>query len=373
MSFKARSFQPWIWLIPLLAGCSSTASESDAGRSAACIAQDTSLQQALDLARGGQPNAMLAVRNADCGTTVYISGNPDYAKQTSLWRVYSVTKTFVSASILSLVKEGTVSLDDPLSRWVPNVTGTTGVTVRMLLDHRSGIFDYGEDPTFYCTKTKPWTPQEIVDLATTHAPYFAPDASFHYSSTNYILLGMILEAATGQQAGAVLHARAIDVAGLEATFLDGFDQVDPVRMAHGFYPSIYEYDDVTFAIDPSCVWTAAAMVASGADLADWVATLYGSNTVLDASQRALLSSTTSDAGRTGVTYGLGATFLDESSWQAGHPGRAIGHVGGGIGYETFAFYFPDKETAIVAVVNHWVGSPSVSIPVAQAAVTALFP
>jgi D-alanyl-D-alanine carboxypeptidase len=365
-------------------------------RSAACVAQDTSLQLALDVARQGfwgskhpfsgapSRNAMLAVRNADCGTTVYVSGDPSKATQASLWRIASVTKTFVSASILSVVKEGKVSLNDPLSKWVPNVPGTAGVTVLMLLDHRSGIFNYTEDPTF--DFSKPWTPQQIVALATAHSPYFAPDGGFYYSNTDYILLGMILEAATGQKAGAVLHARAIDVAKLPATFLDGYDKVDASRMARGFYDN----NDVTFEADPSAWWTAAAMVASGGDVADWVATLYDSDTILDANQRALLSLKTSPLDDC-ITYGLGVMFSTASCWLpnydagisgGGHSGASIGHQGQTFGFTTEAWYFPDKKTAIVSVVNNtddqgcnsvacdgWIDVDSVE----RAAIQALFP
>jgi D-alanyl-D-alanine carboxypeptidase len=345
-----------------------TATDADPLRSATCRAQDKALQAALDGARGTSPNALLAVRNADCGTTVYISGDAKTATRASLWRVYSVTKTFVSASILSLVKEGKVSLDDPLSKWVQNVSGTTGVTVTMLLDHRSGIFDYIKDVSF--DATKPWTPQQIVDFATKHAPYFAPDAGFQYSNTNYILLGMILEAATGQKVGAVLHARAIDLAGLKSTLFDGYDVVDPSHMARGFNPPT----DVTFRDDPSAFWTCGAMVANGGDVADWMATLYDSDTVLDASQRALLSSKISQwPSAPGVTYGLGVMFQDASFW-GGHPGPAIGHNGREDGFQTFANYFPDKKTVIVSITNDGSDKGNLNLQaVHRAAVTTLFP
>jgi D-alanyl-D-alanine carboxypeptidase len=260
-----------------------------------------------------------------------------------------VTKTFVSASILSLVEQGKISLSDPLSKWVPGVPNTTGVTVMMLLDHRSGIYNYTDDPSF--DPTKPWTPQQIVALAAMHAPYFAPDADFHYSNTNYVLLGMILEAATGQKAGAALHARAIDPAKLTGTFFDGFDAIDPARMARGFHLGT----DVTFYDDPSVSWTAGAMVSDGASLAQWMATLYGTDAVLDANGRALLTSKTSDLGN-GVSYGLGVILFDASITGGGGP--AMGHDGAIAGFQSQAFWFPQKQTAVVSIVNDDTGDPN---------------
>ncbi len=329
-------------------GAGADAAPDDAGRSPTCQSQDQALQKALDDTREPSPNALLAIRNPDCGTTVYASGSTETALATSLWRIGSLTKTFVSTAILSLVKEGAVSLDDPLSKWVPNVPNTDGVTVIMLLDHRSGIFSYTDDWTL--DGTQPMTPEQLVDLATSHPPLFAPDADFSYSNTNYVLLGMILEAATGQKAGAVLHARAMGPANLESTLLDGYDTIDPNRMARGMTAN---GKDCTFFLDPSVPWTAGAMVSSGGDLVEWVETLYGTYAVLDAGQRALLTSKTSIIPWTGFfhgsQYGLGVMLLDPA--KNANAGQGIGHAGEISGYLTHAFYFPEKKTTIVSIVN----------------------
>jgi D-alanyl-D-alanine carboxypeptidase len=321
----------------------------------ACAAQDLALQSMLDANRSaGVRNAFLAVKDQNCGTRLYLSGDPTTAATTSLWRIASITKTFTSVAILSLIKEGVVSLDDPLSKWVPNVPNTTGVTVQMLLNNRSGIYNYTEDTTF--DPTKPSTPQQLVDLATAkHLPYFAPDAGFNYSNTNYVLLGMILEAATGQKAGAVLHARAIDKAGLSSTLFDGYDTIAPSSIARGFKPS---GADITFFYDPSAFWTAGQMVATGADLVNWAATLYGTNTLLDANQQTLLTSTASNMGNSwnskfswlvGAKYGLGVVLTDPTVTSNG--GQGYGHCGVIEGYVTCAFYFPAHKTAVAVGVN----------------------
>jgi D-alanyl-D-alanine carboxypeptidase len=347
------------------------------------VAQDQALQKMVDEGRAAlapagyaEPkNALLTVKNPDCGTTVYLSGSETTATTTSLWRIASVTKTFTSASVLSLVAEGTISLDDPLSKWVPDVPNTTGVTVRMLLDHRSGIYNYAETVLF--DSTKAWTPAEIVAFATAREPYFAPDVGWHYSNTNYVLLGMILEAATGQEAGAVLHARAIDAVGLRSTFFDGYDAIDQSRMTRAFREN--GTTDCTFYDNPTAWWAAAAMVSDGSDLASWVAAVYGTDTVLDASHRALLTSTLSDdsdelgSAYDGFHYGLGVMVLDASL--TGHAGQGLGHDGILAGFDTQAYYFPDKQTAVVWMVNDDLEDPG-DLPVLArdlAVVKALFP
>jgi D-alanyl-D-alanine carboxypeptidase len=332
-------------------------------RSEACTAQDQALQAALDTARGTKSkNAMLAVKNEACGNTVYVSGDAQTANVDSLWRVGSVTKTWVSASILSLVKEGKVGLDDPLDKFVPNVAKSAGVTVRMLMGHRSGIYNYTEDNTFFADRTRVWKPREIVDFATMHDPYFAPNANIHYSNTNYILLGMILEAATGMKAGAALHARAIDVAGLKHTFFDGEDMLGGT-LATGYNGT----KDATHLGTPSEPWTAGAMVATGADIADWVWTLYGTEKVLDANQRMTLVANPSPLG-SGVSYGLGVELT--SAAVGGKAGAGFGHDGGIDGYLTMAFYFPDVKTSIAVVVNNTSADPNAIL---GAALDTLFP
>src|SRR4029079_18476272 len=93
-------------------------------------------------------------------------------------RIGSVTNTFAAAVVLQLAAEGSLGLDDALETWLPGFPGGAGITLRQMLNHTSGIFNYTTDPTWVATiQTEPmkvWTPQELVDLAAAHPPYFAP-------------------------------------------------------------------------------------------------------------------------------------------------------------------------------------------------------
>ena len=147
--------------------------------------------------------------------------------------------------------------------------------------------------------------------------------------------------------------------------------IDPSRMARGFSA---DGIDVTLLDDPSCTWTAGAIVADGADLADWLATLYDTDTGLDVNQRGLLTSRTSDMGG-GLRYGLGVMLVDTSNtvgttgpgiWKTG---TGLGHFGGIDGFVTEAVYFPDRKTAIVVILNQDAGNPDL---VFSAALNQLF-
>lgn len=310
-------------------------------RSPECTARDISLEAALNSALK-TTNALLSVRDEKCGTSVYVAGKVETANKDSLWRIASITKTYVSALILTLVRDDLLALDDPMSKFVADVPGTKDVTVKMLLNHTSGIFSYTSDKAFFADRHRAWTPRELVDLATKHAPTNAPGAKWSYSNTNYILLGMIAESAGGKQIAELLHTRVLEPAGLKATFLDGAEPLTGT-LAKGFSGKT----DVTLLNHMSGPWTAGAMVASGGDLAEWIYALHGTTKVLKADEQAILR-TGVEAGD-GVSYGLGVLILDRS--QTGGAGPAYGHDGGIDGFSSIALYFPEKKTSIGIVVN----------------------
>jgi len=326
-------------------------------RSEACKQQDQVVQAAVDDTRHS-PNAIVAVKNEACGVSLYASGNPAEATTASLFLLASVTKTFVATSVLSLVKEGKLGLDDPINTWIVGLDAQYDlVTVRMLLKHTSGIFNYTDDPILYANKKRIWVPRELVDLALTYNPYFAPGEGFHYSNTNYILLGIILEEVTGEKLATVLHQYAIDRGGLQHTF---FPPEDPIegQMATPFYPSGQK---VTDPFDPSVYWAVGGVVASARDVVGWVWALYASQTVLDPTQvREMLDDSTAFEGLLADAaesrYGLGAitaTFRDTNS------GPGVGHSGRWDGASVDAYYFKDTRTAVAVLQNVMFWPPKV--------------
>jgi D-alanyl-D-alanine carboxypeptidase len=313
----------------------------DAGRPAACLDQDTKLQAALDAVRTS-PNAMIVVRNDACGTTVYISGDSATATQSSLWRIGS--KTYLAATILTLVREGKLSLDDPLSKWVANVPKTDGVTIKMLLNHTSGIFDCAADPTFLQDLAQAWTPAELVALATTHDPYFAPGTGWHGSNTNYILLGMILEKAGGAKASALIRQRVLEPAGLKETFFEGAETLQGT-LATGFDK---DNNDITHTY--SLTWSWPAMAATGAGLCNGIHALLATTKVLTLAERTtMLDAVDVSSSNEIAKAGLGVGILDPSTTYGAGPGQ--GTAINLPDFRTRAFWFPDKQTAICSAVN----------------------
>src|SRR5690349_14026020 len=121
------------------------------------------------------------------------------ATASTVYRIGSITKQFTSAEIMRLVERGKLSLDDPMSKYLPDVPlhGQT-VTIRQLLNHTSGIHSYTSEPEWQKTWSKDLTPRQIVAFVDKDTFDFAPGTGWRYNNTGYVLLGMIIEKITGE-------------------------------------------------------------------------------------------------------------------------------------------------------------------------------
>lgn len=303
------------------------------------------------LAAKNRPGGTVAaVITPECGLwrgAVGTAGDGKPLTSEHLMRVGSVTKTYVSATILSLVADGSLGLEDTLDNWHPDILDADAITVRQLLDHTSGIYNYTDDEDFFAgiiaDPTMVYSPAELVAVATAHPPYFAPGTGWYYSNTNYILLGMIIEAVTGEPVAAVIRSRVLGPQSLDHTFLDGDEPMQGV-LAHGFGR---DGTDMTFALHPSAAWAAGAVTATASDLADWAMALYGGDVVSPDLRDDMLDLVDVTDLIPGGSYGLGVMALDASV--VGTP--LIGHGGAIPGFLSEMYYLPDHDSVIVTIVN----------------------
>jgi D-alanyl-D-alanine carboxypeptidase len=153
---------------------------------------------------------------AEIDKTVPMSTN-DYI------RIASNTKMYTSAVILQLVQEGKLSLDDPISKFRPDVPNGDNIKISELSEMRSGLFSYTLDPGFNETQDKDpqkaWTAEEVLAIAFKHPPNFAPGTQFEYSNTNIELLGVVIEKVTGLSLAEAYQKRIFDPLKLTHTLL----------------------------------------------------------------------------------------------------------------------------------------------------------
>jgi D-alanyl-D-alanine carboxypeptidase len=174
--------------------------------------------------------------------------------------------------VLQLVAGHRLRLSESIARWLPGlVPGGGAIILRELLQHTSGIFDYTSDrgflPAVAADPDRVWRPTELVRIAVAHPPLFPPGTSFAYSNTDYILRGLVNEAATGRPLAYELQDRIFTPLGLHQTSLPYDDVTLPMPFAHGYLlsqPGAPGLVDVT-AVSPSIAWAAGGIVSTAGD------------------------------------------------------------------------------------------------------------
>jgi D-alanyl-D-alanine carboxypeptidase len=320
-----------------------------------------------ELVAAGVPGVVVLVHRDD-RTLRLASGYSDRATRTAMrvsdrFRIGSVTKSFVATVVLQLVGEGKLSLDDPVAHWLPGlVPHGEDITIRDLLSHRSGLFDYLNDqrvlrPYLAGDFGYAWTPRRLVAISASHNALFSPGARFSYSNTNYILLGLVVEAVTGHPIAAELRRRIFTPLGLHSTSFPASPLISGAH-AHGYLVrGKNALQDVT-RVSPSYAWTAGGITSTADDIAKFYAALLGGRLLKPELLRAMEA--------TREHYGLGL-------FQTPGPcGSLWGHDGAIAAYLTLAFNSKDGRKQMVVLVNSLTFGDTVGNRQAQRALNRLF-
>jgi CubicO group peptidase (beta-lactamase class C family)/pimeloyl-ACP methyl ester carboxylesterase len=308
----------------------------------------------------GTPGALAEVRDAH-GTTVLSSGTADVRtgvppRARDRVRIFSNTKAFVATVVLQLVAEGRVELDAPVERYLPGLVRGNGndgreISVRQLLQHTGGLPDFDstvfEPGRYYADRLDHHTPEELVRAGTSKRRLSVPGREFHYSTTNYVVAGLLVERVTGHPYAQEIRARILRPLGLADTSVPGDDPRIHGPHLHGYAhldgDSHLDGDahlngdarisdtgrrvDAT-ALNPSLVWAGGAMVSTVSDLNTFFTALLGGK-LLPAAQLAAMTTTVPENLIPGGGYGLGLLRVPLSCG-----GEYWGHGGDGLGYQT---------------------------------------
>ncbi|WP_328944646.1 beta-lactamase family protein [Streptomyces sp. NBC_00250] len=322
----------------LVAGLTATALATPALAAAPVERDHSATQQALQAAvDAGVPGVVAQARDGRGAWT----GTAGERRGNDRFRVGSITKTFVATVLLQLQAEGRLDLDDPVEKWLPGVVRGNGhdgrkITVRQLLNHTSGVYSVTSDPGFQEKIFGPgflehrydrWTPRQLVDIAMTHAPDFAPGTDWNYSNTNYVLAGMVVEKVTGRPYGKAVENRIIKPLKLRATSVPGTDvrmpkpsspawstlSVDPGAQVH----------DVS-ELSPTIAYAAGEMISDSNDLQTFYRALLKGRLLPKAEMREMTTTVPVSPELPGAGYGLGLMKQKLSC------GKEIWGHGGGI-------------------------------------------
>jgi len=300
------------------------------------------------LAKSGVPSASVAV--VKDGQIVYLKAYGDAklepktpAASAMRYSIGSISKQFTAASILLLQERGKLSLDDKVSKFIPDLTRADEVTIRQLLSHTSGYQDYWPQDYVMPNMLKPVTTKAILDQWARKPLDFDPGAKWQYSNTNYVIAGMIVEKASGQPLFEFLQQNIFkplamkSVADIDRARLGDTDPVGYLRYALGpLRPAPATGDGWLFA--------AGELAMTAEDLAKWDISMMNRALLKPASYKQFETEVELNNGL-GTHYGLGV----DVRMQNGH--RAVSHGGEVSGFTAENTVFPDDRAAIVVLTN----------------------
>ena len=262
------------------------------------------------------------------------------------FRIGSLTKTFTGTVLLQLVDEGKLKLDDAIDKFFPQISNSKKITVRMLGDMTSGLNNYSEDKEFddslAINPLKKWKPEELVGISLRNTAYFEPGKGWHYSNTNTILLGMIIEKLTGSTLEQEIKKRIIDKLGMKQT---DFPNVPAIT---GSYPRgygeddkswVYPLTDVTEKYNPSWGWAAGAMISTIEDLKIYIKALAEGTLISKESQAERFKWSFETHG---MKYGFAIFKAGDDFY---------GHNGSYPGFHNVTVYSPKTKTSVIIFYN----------------------
>lgn len=310
------------------------------------------------VAMPGGPVGAIALVQTKAGVRVSTAGVANRATgqpvtDSDFMRLASVSKAYNGAVTLSLVQQGKLALTDTIGQLLPGqFPAWSAITVAQLLHHTSGLPDYTKSPAFLtqvsADPTATITPQQIVGFVANQSPLFAPGSTYDYSDTDNIVVGLIVEAVTGQSYESELATEVYTPLSLTDTSL-------PSTTAMG-QPTLHGYaldkgrppEDVTTALSPSGAWASGAMVSTPAGLNTFMRAyvagrLFGPT--LQKDQRQFVPGSSGPPGPGTNSAGL-AIYRYQTKC-----GTVFGHTGNFPGYTMFAAATSDGSRSVTVAVN----------------------
>ncbi len=315
----------------------------------------------------GLPGIILLVKD-DNGFYIGSAGMADIKEGIKLQpchisKIASITKFMLGVATLRLQEKGLLSLDDPISKYIPKdkldkiSNGNEPLKVRNLMNHTTGIYDVIDDQGFYLqvlnNPAKHWTSDELLKYVYGKKALFAfqPTDTAGYSNTNYVLLKMVVEAATQKSCSKILHEELIDPLGLSDTYSFYDDPLPQGKIAQGYYDL---YNDGR--LENLTNWNTGSGNGYGGvystvwDMYMFMDALFVKKTLLtQASLDQMLVFHPTVESRKHLGVSCFKDFID-----IGDPSRdfAWGHRGRDLSYSADLFYFPEHHAIMSMIVNY---------------------
>lgn len=350
------------------------ADDDGAGESPIDPALEAELQGVLDgaVADGQIPGAMLAVSLPGRETWYGSSGIADRPSGRAmepgeLYRIASITKTFTAVVVLQLAEEGRIDLDAPITTYLPDlaVPDAERMTVRMLLNHTTGLYNYLGDSTFfagvYDDPDRVWQPEELIQYTVGFPPVAAPGEAWSYSSTNYVILGLMVEEVTGNAHAQEVRSRILEPLGMDRTFFPP-DEALPEPLPTGYYNTEDHSQNSV-----SAAWATSNMVSTNEDMQRFGQALFEGDLLEPATREPLFEFVPGNGeyDMPDLAYGLGVMRHQhpvgpgpDGSPRPAEASTAYGHIGGFGGFRTALWHVPERDITVTVAVNQFVTDPN---------------
>ena len=269
----------------------------------------------------------------------------------TLFEIASITKLFTATAVLQLVAAGQVALGASIREYLPQLPAAWETAqIRHILSHTSGLFNYTDPPEYWQTTRLDISRQQILDLVLEKPLQFPAGSSYAYSNTGYYLLGMMIEAVSGQTYGDYLTQHIFAPLGMSATRMNDPYAITPGRAA-GYTWRDGELRNAEYYSNAG-TFAAGALLSSIADLSKWDAALSGGDSILP--QQVLNSMWTPQRKPTpteqeyGFTTGWGWFVFSEFQQK---PRRWAGYNGGITGFASALIRFLDEQVTVLLLIN----------------------
>ncbi len=254
--------------------------------------------------------------------------------------IASLTKMMTAVSVLQLVERGRIKLDDRVRTYLPDAPYADQITVRQLLNHTSGLYNYADDGFTTGANKTPTTPQKILELVTARPLASSPGTRFSYTNSGYVVLGQIVESVSGRSLAVYERQAIFSVAGMTQTTFG--NPGDSIPVAAGFLSGAQS--SRAYDYDPSWAYADGDIVSTATDIALFDLALM-SGKLVSAKSFALAQTDAVDAPEFGAKWGLGFTVLDARGK------RFVGHHGGVPGFVAEDEIIESDGLAIVVLAN----------------------
>lgn len=262
------------------------------------------------------------------------------ANESTVFQIASVTKQFTATGVMMLVETGKLKLEDTLGKYVRDVPQKwSGVTLRQLLNQVSGIPNYPPDKLI---NNKSYTKSELLAVVKDVPPRFEPGTQWEYSNTNYFLLGMVIEKASGKSYPDYMLERIFKPLGMTSTVINTSGlKIGNAAVGYSFGDGVWKK---VLYVDPSQPFAAGAVVSTAADMAKWALAQGDARLLKKTSWDQIWASGKLPDGRE-TRYGFG--------WQLANIGETsyLNHGGGIPGFSSFIARFPNDNLTVVVLVN----------------------